>query len=133
MSNPLIKLENVSFKYPAYENEGDLFAVNDVSLEINEGEFVAILGHNGSGKSTTAKLINMVLTPEKGRIFVEDKEISLNNVSKIILCNWNRHYPADRFFNIDLVQNGFQKISEDTLKGSSHDKITVETYVRSIS
>ncbi len=81
MSNPLIKLENVSFKYPAYENEGDLFAVNDVSLEINEGEFVAILGHNGSGKSTTAKLINMVLTPNKGRIFVEDKEITDENIT----------------------------------------------------
>lgn len=81
MSNPLIKLENVSFKYPAYENEGDLFAVNDVSLEINEGEFVAILGHNGSGKSTTAKLINMVLIPEKGRIFVEDKEITAENIT----------------------------------------------------
>ena len=81
MSNPLIKLENVSFKYPAYENEGDLFAVNDVSLEINEGEFLAILGHNGSGKSTTAKLINMVLTPEKGRIFVEDKEITAENIT----------------------------------------------------
>lgn len=81
MSNPLIKLENVSFKYPDYENEGDLFAVNGVSLEINEGEFVAILGHNGSGKSTTAKLINMVLTPNKGRIFVEGKEITDENIT----------------------------------------------------
>ena len=81
MSNPLIKLENVSFKYPAYENEGDLFAVNDVSLEINEGEFVAILGHNGSGKSTTAKLINMVLTPNRGRIFIEGKEITDENIT----------------------------------------------------
>ena len=81
MSNPLIKLENVSFKYPAYESEGDLFAVNDVSLEINEGEFVAILGHNGSGKSTTAKLINMVLTPNRGRIFVEGKEITDENIT----------------------------------------------------
>lgn len=81
MCNPLIKLENVSFKYPAYENEGDLFAVNDISLEINEGEFVAILGHNGSGKSTTAKLINMVLTPNRGRIFIEGKEITDENIT----------------------------------------------------
>ena len=81
MSNPLIKLENVSFKYPIYENEGDMFAVNDVSLEINEGEFVAILGHNGSGKSTTAKLINMVLTPNRGKIFIEGKDITDENVT----------------------------------------------------
>ena len=81
MKEPLIKLENVSFKYPAYENEGDLFAVNNVSLEINEGEFVAILGHNGSGKSTTTKLINMVLTPNRGRIFVEGKEITDENIT----------------------------------------------------
>ena len=77
---------------------------------------------------------NYVKNASRGDIcFVEDKEISLNNVSRIILCNWNRHYPADRFFNIDLVKNGFYKTSEDTLKGSSHDKITIETYVRSIS
>ncbi len=81
MKEPLIKLENVSFKYPVYENEGDLFAVNDVSLEINEGEFVAILGHNGSGKSTTAKLINMVLSPNRGRIFIEGKEITNENIT----------------------------------------------------
>lgn len=81
MKEPLIKLENISFKYPAYENEGDLFAVNDVSFEINEGEFVAILGHNGSGKSTTAKLINMVLTPDRGRIFIEGTEITNKNIT----------------------------------------------------
>ncbi|MBQ4509135.1 MAG: energy-coupling factor transporter ATPase [Clostridia bacterium] len=81
MKEPLIRLENVSFKYPTYENEGDMFAVNDVSLEINEGEFVAILGHNGSGKSTTAKLINMVLTPNRGRILIEGKDITDENIT----------------------------------------------------
>ena len=81
MKEPLIKLENVSFKYPTYENEGEMFAVNDVSLEINEGEFVAILGHNGSGKSTTAKLINMVLTPNRGRILIEGKDITDENIT----------------------------------------------------
>ncbi len=78
---PLIRLENVSFKYPAYENEDSLFAVNDVSMEIGEGEFVAILGHNGSGKSTTAKLINMILTPDKGKIYIGDKDITDEKMS----------------------------------------------------
>jgi energy-coupling factor transport system ATP-binding protein len=79
---PLIRLENVSFKYPAYEKENNLFAVNNVSLEIGEGEFVAILGHNGSGKSTTAKLINMILTPDKGKIYIGDKDITDEKMSE---------------------------------------------------
>ena len=76
MSNPLIKLENVTFKYPDSEIKENNFAVNNVSLEIQKGEFVAILGHNGSGKSTTAKLINMILTAESGKIFVDGKDIT---------------------------------------------------------
>ncbi len=76
MSAPLIKLENVSFKYPESDLKENNFAVNNVSLEINEGEFVAILGHNGSGKSTTAKLINMILTPDSGKIYVDGKDIT---------------------------------------------------------
>ena len=77
----LIKLENVSFKYPTDESYESPFAVNNVSLEIKEGEFVAILGHNGSGKSTTAKLINMILTPNEGKIYVEGKDITSPDIT----------------------------------------------------
>ncbi len=73
--NPLIKLENVSFKYPDSDDFENNFALNDFSLEINEGEFVALLGHNGSGKSTAAKLINMILTADSGRIYIDGKNI----------------------------------------------------------
>lgn len=81
MASPLIKLENVSFKYPESDGLENNFAVKDVSLEINEGEFVAILGHNGSGKSTTAKLINMIITPDSGKIFVDGKDITEEKLS----------------------------------------------------
>ena len=77
---PLIKLENVSFSYEDEEAENNMFAVNNLSLEINEGEFVAILGHNGSGKSTTAKLINMILTPKEGKIYIDGKDITVENI-----------------------------------------------------
>ena len=60
-----VKLENVSFSY-----EDGQFAVNDFSLEINQGEFVAIVGRNGSGKSTVAKLINALLLPNSGKVTV---------------------------------------------------------------
>ena len=76
--SPLIKLENVSYKYPDSDELENNFAVNNLSLEINEGEFVAILGHNGSGKSTAAKLVNMILTPDSGNIYINGKNITEN-------------------------------------------------------
>lgn len=72
----IIKFENVSYSYPGDEQEKGIYAVKNLSFEINEGEFVAILGHNGSGKSTSAKLINMILSPNDGHIFVDGKDIT---------------------------------------------------------
>ena len=60
--------------------------------------------------------------------FVEDKGYALEGVSEIILCHWNRKYQADKVFDIDLKANGFIKIESEDIKGSSHDKITIETY-----
>ena len=60
--------------------------------------------------------------------FIEDRGYSLDNVSEIILCKWNRKYQADKVFAIDLKVNGFKKVSSEDIKGSSHDKITIEIY-----
>ena len=68
MQSPFIKCENVSFRYG--EEKDSLLALKNVSLEIEKGQFVAILGHNGSGKSTLAKHFNAVLTPTEGKITV---------------------------------------------------------------
>ncbi|MBO5092471.1 MAG: energy-coupling factor transporter ATPase [Clostridia bacterium] len=80
--NPLIKLENVSYKYPDNDNLENRFALNKLSFEVNEGEFVAILGHNGSGKSTAAKLINMISTADSGNIYIDGKEITGQKMSE---------------------------------------------------
>ena len=72
----LIKFENVCYTYTGNDAEPGMFAVNKLSLEMKEGEFVAILGHNGSGKSTTAKLMNMILAPNSGDIYVEGERIT---------------------------------------------------------
>jgi energy-coupling factor transport system ATP-binding protein len=64
----LIKLEDVSYIYPG---EGGASALNNVSLQIDQGEFVAVIGHNGSGKSTLAKHLNALLTPSSGRVLVQ--------------------------------------------------------------
>lgn len=75
MSDTIIKFDNVSFAYEL-EDEGIVNAVNDFSLEVPEGQFLAVLGHNGCGKSTVAKLINGILVPNKGKVTVEDMDTS---------------------------------------------------------
>lgn len=73
--NPFIKVSNVSYSYGDDETQTTERVLKDISFEINEGEFVAILGHNGSGKSTLAKLLNMILIPDSGQILVNGKDI----------------------------------------------------------
>lgn len=66
----MIRLENVSYEYKSYLDDSIQTAVKDVSLEIKKGEFLCILGHNGSGKSTMAKMMNGLLFPTSGQVTV---------------------------------------------------------------
>jgi energy-coupling factor transport system ATP-binding protein len=66
VKKPIITLENVSFQYESNE----AYALKDVSFDIFEGEWLAIVGHNGSGKSTMAKLLNGLQFPKVGEITV---------------------------------------------------------------
>ncbi len=63
----MLKAENVWFRY---SQESD-WALHGIDLEIEKGEFVAVLGSNGCGKSTLAKLFNRIIVPEKGDVTVE--------------------------------------------------------------
>ena len=71
----IIKAENVVYEYIRRDEEGNVEgitkAVNDVSLDIEQGQFIAILGHNGSGKSTLAKHMNAILNPTEGTLWVD--------------------------------------------------------------
>ena len=66
-----IRADNVHFAYEPAEGEAPREVLHGVSLEIAKGEFVALLGHNGCGKSTMAKLFNGMLQPTEGRITVD--------------------------------------------------------------
>ena len=86
MAESVIKFNNVTFTYNAEEN--DIPALNNVSFGVNKGEFLAVLGHNGSGKSTAAKMMNALLIPDSGEVIVDgmntaESENTLNIRKKV--------------------------------------------------
>ena len=87
----MIRTENLTFKYPKAAGEGETqeypLAISSLDLTIEKGEFVAILGHNGSGKSTFAKHLNALLTPSEGKVFIKGLDSSVpENVWLIREC-----------------------------------------------
>ena len=74
----IIKAFKLGFDYLKYDEDGNVQAtqraVNDVNLDIEAGDFVAVLGHNGSGKSTLAKQMNALLIPSEGTMWVDDMD-----------------------------------------------------------
>lgn len=73
----LIEFQNVDFAYEIDEDDDTKTLVpvlENLNLSIEKGSFVAVLGHNGSGKSTIAKLTNGILFPQKGRVLVDGQE-----------------------------------------------------------
>ena len=68
MSETILTAENLKFRYDA---EQPVYALDGVSVQVKRGEFVAVLGANGCGKSTLAKHFNAILLPESGKVYVE--------------------------------------------------------------
>ncbi|SFA93481.1 energy-coupling factor transport system ATP-binding protein [Acetitomaculum ruminis DSM 5522] len=76
----IIKSDKLTYEYIIRDEEGNVDsikkAVDEVSINVESGQFIAILGHNGSGKSTFAKHINAILTPSEGTMWVDGKDSS---------------------------------------------------------
>ena len=75
-----IKVDNISYVYM----QGTPFeykALDDVSLEINNGEFIGLIGHTGSGKSTLVQHLNGLLKPTSGKIYIDDMDITQKGVN----------------------------------------------------
>nr|WP_219931813.1 energy-coupling factor ABC transporter ATP-binding protein [Listeria seeligeri] len=79
VAESFVRLEHVFYKYEDTEK----FAVKDVSISAKKGEWVALVGHNGSGKSTIAKLLNGLLFPEDGLIKIGHFVLSEKNIWEI--------------------------------------------------
>lgn len=75
-----IRVENLSYIYNAGQPMEKL-ALNNVSLTINDGEFLGIIGHTGSGKSTLVQHLNGLLKPSSGRVYLDDVDIHSKQIS----------------------------------------------------
>lgn len=107
----LLKVENLVKVYSTLFGKVNTIALKNLSLEINEGEFVAIMGESGSGKSTLLNIIALIDTPSEGVVYLNDKAI---NYKKTDLASFRRK-------NIGFV---FQDFSlQDTL--SAKDNIAL--------
>ena len=94
----MIKAENLIFDYQKHDEDGNVVgmhrAIDEINLDIEPGQFIAILGHNGSGKSTLAKHMNAILTPTEGTMWVDGKDTRKDDT-----CNYCRNITitADNF------------------------------------
>ena len=76
----MVQTDDLIFEYAKRDEEGNVIgsyrAIDQVNLEVEEGQFIAVLGHNGSGKSTLAKHLNAILVPTEGTVWVDGTNTS---------------------------------------------------------
>ncbi|WP_022934518.1 energy-coupling factor transporter ATPase [Mesomycoplasma moatsii] len=122
----MIKVKNLQFKYQG----SNKYALNNINVELPRGKYIAILGHNGSGKSTFSKLISGLYKPTKGEIYIDDimiKKSSLREIRNkigIIFQNPDNQFIGstvedDLAFgleNANIPQHEMKKIIKDLLK-----------------
>ncbi len=73
----IIEVRNLKYKY---DSESENYTLNDVSFQVKKGEWLSIVGHNGSGKSTTVRLIDGLLEAESGDIIISGDKLTAENV-----------------------------------------------------
>ena len=128
----IVEFHNVTFCYDADEGEQQPEpAIRDFTFNVKKGEFVAVLGHNGSGKSTVAKLSNSILIPNEGKVLVkgmdtadEDLSYEIRKTAGVVFQNPDNQIVAsiveeDVAFgpeNLGLPREEIRKRVDDSLK-----------------
>lgn len=73
---------------------------------------------------------DLALLPEEAHFFIENRVDAVSAASAVVIYRWNRHYPADTHWEIDLTACGFSLKETSEFPGKSHEKITKEVYIR---
>jgi branched-chain amino acid transport system ATP-binding protein len=113
----LLRLENITKRF------GGLVAVDNVSLEIQEGELMAVVGPNGAGKTTLFNVICGVFPPEEGKVFFEDKDITHLQVYKRAPLGLGRTFQIPRPFGSASVR---ENVAIGAMFGTLAGKVSVD-------
>jgi len=120
----LLSLDDVSFHYEKHKTEKsseNSFAIKNISLQINEGEFISIIGKNGSGKSTLVKLISKILIGYNGKILYKETEI--HDIDRKLYARNVAYLPQSSFYSDEV------KVMDFLLLGRyAHKKFTDFTF-----
>ncbi|WP_324824264.1 ABC transporter ATP-binding protein [Sinanaerobacter sp. ZZT-01] len=87
----LISINHLSFSYPVCGQAH--FALDDIDFQINDGEFICLIGHSGSGKSTFLKLLAGILSPDDGEIYIEGRKISAPGTDRAVVFQNHSLFP----------------------------------------
>ena len=108
MSNTIIQVQNVSKSY--WRDSFEIPVLNDISIDVHEGEFLGLMGPSGSGKTTLLNLIAGIDRPSKGNVLVAGTDISKLNESA--LAKWRSHNIGFvfQFYNLLPVLTAFENV-----------------------
>ncbi|BBA93610.1 energy-coupling factor transporter ATPase [Streptococcus ruminantium] len=116
MMKHIIEVKNLKYKY---DQEDETYTLNDVSFHVKQGEWLSIIGHNGSGKSTTVRLIDGLLEAESGDIYIAGDQLTADNI-------WEKRHLIGMVFQNPDNQFVGATVEDDVAFGLENQGIALE-------
>lgn len=123
MMKNIIEVHNLKYKY---DNDAEEYILNDVTFHVKQGEWLSIVGHNGSGKSTTIRLIDGLLEAESGEIFILGDRLTPENV-------WEKRRHIGMVFQNPDNQFVGATVEDDVAFGLENQGMDHETMVERVN
>ena len=123
MMKNIIEVHNLKYKY---DNDAEEYILNDVTFHVKQGEWLSIVGHNGSGKSTTIRLIDGLLEAESGEIFILGDQLTPENV-------WEKRRHIGMVFQNPDNQFVGATVEDDVAFGLENQGMDHETLVNRVN